>query len=333
MLMIWDHWDWMVCVTEFKYLGSIVEAKGGIAQKVGERIAKASKTLVHYGKPVFRDSNLSLRTKRKMYKAVVLRVLLYGSDTWKTKRDAVKRLEVFHNRCLKGILGITAAQQQTEHLSSVQIAKHFGMGESLEDLITARRLRWLGHVARMDEDRISKRMLFGWLPQRRPAHGTKMRWRDRVRKKFGIEEGSWYKVAQERGGWRGRCRVGLEDATEKRIQEDELKKRRKPAELSSEVSSQTGEATALPFKCDTCQRTFRRRQDIARHKCVTTCPRGQVTSRPPVLSSMCVCVWVSACVRACVRACVCACVRVWSEKWIIKRWFILANTNALIDKT
>ena len=29
----------------------------------------------------------------------------------------------------------------------------------------------VGHVARM-EDRIPKRLLFGWLPQRRPAHGT-----------------------------------------------------------------------------------------------------------------------------------------------------------------
>lgn len=79
----------------------------------------------------------------------------------------------------------------------------------------------LGHVARMNEDRIPKRMLFGWLPQQRPAHGTKMRWRARVRKdlkKFGIEEGSWYKVAQEREvegedvvlGWkmaqRGECK-------------------------------------------------------------------------------------------------------------------------------
>ena len=29
-------------------------------------------------------------------------------------------------------------------------------------------------------------------------------------------------------------------------------------------------ATAMPFTCDTCQRTFRRRQDISRHRCVTT---------------------------------------------------------------
>ena len=116
-----------------------------------------------------------------------------------------------------------------------------------------------------------------------------MRRRERARKdlkKFGIEEGSCYKVAQERGSWREGCRVVLEDATEKRMQEHEMRKRRKAAGLSSEVSSQLEEATALPFKCDTCQRTFRRRQDFARHRCVTTRPKGQVTSRLPVLSSM-----------------------------------------------
>ncbi len=47
-----------------------------------------------------------------------------------------------------------------------KIAKQFGMDESMEDLITGRRLRWLGHVARMDEERIPKKMLFSWLPQR-----------------------------------------------------------------------------------------------------------------------------------------------------------------------
>ena len=47
------------CVTEFKYLGSIVEAKGGIAQEVGERIAKASKAFGALREPIFRDSKLS----------------------------------------------------------------------------------------------------------------------------------------------------------------------------------------------------------------------------------------------------------------------------------
>ena len=167
-----------------------------------------------------------------------------------------KAIGVFHNRCLMGILGITAGQQQTEHLSSVQIGTCFGMAKSLEDLITAKRLKCLGHLTKLDKDRIPKRKLFGWLSQQRRTHGNKTRWRDRARKdlkKFDIEEGSWYKVPQERGSWKGRCHVGLENATYKKIQEDEMRKRRKDTELSSEVSSKTGEATALPFNCDTCQ--------------------------------------------------------------------------------
>ena len=52
----------------------------------------------------------------------------------------------------------------------------------MKDLLSIRRLRCLGHTARMDDVRIPKRLLFGWLPRSRPAHGAKLRWRDKVRK-------------------------------------------------------------------------------------------------------------------------------------------------------
>ena len=79
---------------------------------------------------------------------------------------------------------------------------NFGMDEALENVAIARRLRWLGHVARMQEDHISKRLLFGWLTYRKPMHACKLRWRDRVRKdlkKFKIDEGRWHKGAKDRG--------------------------------------------------------------------------------------------------------------------------------------
>ena len=85
------------------------------------------------------------------------------------------------------------------------------------------------------------------------------------------------------GKLEGRCRVGLEYATEKGVQEDELRRMRKAAELRGE-DSQPWEATALPFQCDTCQHAFTSRQDITRHSYVTTHPKRQVTSRPPVSS-------------------------------------------------
>ena len=81
-------------------------------------------------------------------------------ETWDNKERYGRRLEVVYNRCLKGILGITTAQQQrSEHLSSV---KAFWYGGVAGRYNHSRRLRWLGNVARMDEVSISKKIA-GWL--------------------------------------------------------------------------------------------------------------------------------------------------------------------------
>ena len=43
-------------------------------------------------------------------------------------------------------------------------------------LVSCRRLHWLGHIARMNDNCLPKQLLFGWLPQCRPPHGAKLRW-------------------------------------------------------------------------------------------------------------------------------------------------------------
>ena len=83
------------CVNDFKYLGSMLEANGGIVKEVGERIAKAARTFGALKGPVFSNSNLSCKTKRMVYKAVVLGVLLYGSETWTTKRNTTRSWKHF----------------------------------------------------------------------------------------------------------------------------------------------------------------------------------------------------------------------------------------------
>ena len=107
---------------------------------------------------------------------------------------------------------------------------------------------------------------------------------DRVRKdmiKFKIEKRSWFSLAQERSSWRGKCRAGLEEATRKRVEEDELKC---TANAMRSAGGSGSVAATKPFHCDTCLRYFRCPQDIARHRCMTTRPRGQVM-RPPLKGS------------------------------------------------
>ena len=47
-------------------------------------------------------------------------------------------------------------------------------------LLMKHRLRWLGHLARMEPYRLPKQILYGELDKRRPRHGTRRRWRDVV---------------------------------------------------------------------------------------------------------------------------------------------------------
>ena len=61
-------------VTEFQYLGSVIASSGGMQPDVDRRIALAA-----LRKPVFNNRDLRLVTKRKVYQACVLSVLLYCS--------------------------------------------------------------------------------------------------------------------------------------------------------------------------------------------------------------------------------------------------------------
>ena len=81
-------------------LGSVVESHGGVMLDLDDKIARASRAFGALQKPVFRDGSLSLVTKKVVYQAMVLGVLLYAAETWPAKQRDVRRLEGFHHRCL-----------------------------------------------------------------------------------------------------------------------------------------------------------------------------------------------------------------------------------------
>ena len=91
------------------------------------------------------------------------------------------------------VVSWVSAIQWKEHLTTAELAGRFGMIESIGDLLTQYRLRCLGHITRMSDTRQPKKLLFGWLPQKRPTHGAKLRGRDKVRQdlwKCGVGESS-----------------------------------------------------------------------------------------------------------------------------------------------
>jgi len=92
-------------VTEFTYLGSVQSTTGRCQPDIVRRIGIAS-TSVHSMNKVWRQTRLQLQTKLRLYQTCILSILLYGSEIWTLLQEDLRKLEVFHMRSHRMILGI-----------------------------------------------------------------------------------------------------------------------------------------------------------------------------------------------------------------------------------
>ena len=74
-----------------------------------------------------------------------------------------RKLNTFHHRCIRIILGISKRQQWSERITMAEVRRRWRDEETVVDKIGKRRLEWLGHLARMPCQRTRKAVLFGWL--------------------------------------------------------------------------------------------------------------------------------------------------------------------------
>lgn len=83
------------------------------------------------------------------------------------------------------------------------------MRETIEEVLIERWLQWLGHLARMENTKMPKQVLFGCLKKARPFHGVRLRWKDRVKKDMALNT-HWFDRAQDRKTWHNSYHQGLE---------------------------------------------------------------------------------------------------------------------------
>ena len=72
-------------------------------------------------------------------------------------------------------------------------------------VIKSRRMRWAGHVARMEEGRGVYRVLMGKPGGKRPLRKHRRRWEDNIKmdlREVGCESMDWIELAQDRDTWR-----------------------------------------------------------------------------------------------------------------------------------
>ena len=77
-------------------------------------------------------------------------------------------------------------------------------------VIKSKRLRWSGHVARMEEDRSAFKILTGKPTEKRPLRRPRRRWEDNIRMDLEeINAGNWVDSAQDKNYWRALVNAAL----------------------------------------------------------------------------------------------------------------------------
>jgi hypothetical protein len=149
---------------------------------------------------------LSRNVKVKIYKIIILLVVLYGCATWSLTLREEHRLRAFENRVLRRIFGPKSDEVTGEWRKLHNEELHnFYSCPGIIRRIKSRRMRWAAHVALMREEKYVYKVLVGKPEGKRPFGRLRRRWEDGIRmdlRKAGWGSVQWIQLAQDRNRWR-----------------------------------------------------------------------------------------------------------------------------------
>ena len=131
---------------------------------------------------------------------MVLPTLLYACETWTVYQRHGKRLNHFHTSCLRKLQKI----KWQDRIPATEVLKRAGM-QSVHTLLKLAQLIWTGHVTRVSDERLPKKILYGEIRDGKRSHGDrKKRYKETLKaslKDFNIQTESWEQIAQDRTKW------------------------------------------------------------------------------------------------------------------------------------
>ena len=188
-------------VKEFKYLGSMVQERGGCEREVKKRV-QAGWNGWRKVSGVICDRKLPARVKGKVYSSVVRPAMVYGLETATVTKKQVEEMEVAEMKMLRFAMGVTRKDKiRNKHIRDTVKVERLGMK------MREGRLRWYGHVMRRDQEYVGRKMMEMELPGKRKRGRPRRRFLDGVKEDM-EEVGAKETDIGDRKMWRMMIRCG-----------------------------------------------------------------------------------------------------------------------------
>jgi hypothetical protein len=184
---------------EYTYLGSKITSEGNSKKEITNRIGQARQATQRLNSMLW-SKNVKIGTKVRVYNSIVQSILIYGSETWEISKRDCQRLNAVEMDFLRRSSRIS----RMDRVRNLEIRERVGKHYTTVDEIKKRRLVWMGHAQRMNDERWPKKVL-NWNPPGRRKRGRppetwmKQVWRDMEERN--LAEGDW----RDRGRWHVGC--------------------------------------------------------------------------------------------------------------------------------
>ena len=187
-------------VDQFKYLSSVIAANSGVEADVRHRVNEGCKVLGAL-KGVMKNRGLGMNVKKVLYEKVVVPTVMYGSESWDMKVTERQKLNVFEMKCLRSMTGVSRLDRVTNEV----VRARTGVRRELAARVDMNVLRWFGHVERMDNERLLKKVMNAKVDGRSDRGRPRFGWMDGVKRALNdrrMDIGEARERARNRNEWR-----------------------------------------------------------------------------------------------------------------------------------
>ncbi len=166
-----------------------------------------------------------LDNKVAVYKAVILTVLLYGSETWTIYRQQIAKLDQFHMRCLRRIAHV----KWHDKVQTTEVLQTCGV-TGIEVFLVAALFRWAGQVVCMSDLRLPKQVFYGRLQSGTCSQGGQFKhYKDGLKsnlKLCNMDPNDLEKMVTDKTSWRAQYHAAIHSFESKQITAAVDKRRR-----------------------------------------------------------------------------------------------------------
>ena len=124
---------------------------------------------------------MGIKAKKCLFEGVIIPTVVHGADACVIRSAERRKVNVLEMNCLRSLVGVA----RMDRVRNEEVRSRTGIEMELASTADQRVLRWFGHVERMDEDRMARRVLMAEVSGGRVRGRPRLGWMDGVKVALG----------------------------------------------------------------------------------------------------------------------------------------------------